>query len=127
MVLSFHFLKCQAIAAKQSLGGYTTLTSYTTFDHSSFGINPQEIEDVLLASGLMVEAIVIGVPDDILGEKTIALVVPKNEEGKKKILDYCFNKLPKYKIPSDIQIVKTLPKNAVGKFDRVKCAELSRK
>jgi len=90
-------------------------------------INPQEIEDILLASGLMVEAIVIGVPDDILGEKTIALVVPKNEEGKKKILDYCFNKLPKYKIPSDIQIVKTLPKNAVGKFDRVKCAELSRK
>jgi hypothetical protein len=34
-VLSFHFLNAKQLPSKQSPGGYTTLTSYTTFDHSS--------------------------------------------------------------------------------------------
>ena len=39
-------------------------------------INPQEIEDALLATQLAVEAAVVGLPDDLLGKRLAALVVP---------------------------------------------------
>jgi acyl-CoA synthetase (AMP-forming)/AMP-acid ligase II len=89
-------------------------------------INPQEIEDVLMATELVIETAVIGVPDELLGNKLIALAVPRNEtSSKNKIMKLCADSLPKYKLPSSIKLVRLLPKNTSGKIDRTKCLEIA--
>jgi len=91
-------------------------------------INPREIEDVLMESGMVVEAAIIGVQDDLLGNRLIAFVAPRNGEcNEKGILKYCFERLPKFKIPEQIKIVRELPKNANGKIRRSDCLQLLHK
>jgi len=88
-------------------------------------INPLEIEDALMASGLLFEAAVLGLPDDMMGTKLIALTAPLSRDcTENEILKHCAEKLPKYKIPAEVKIVRMLPKNETGKIDRVKCLEL---
>lgn len=88
-------------------------------------INPREIEDVLMESGLFVETAIIGVQDDLLGNKLIAFVAPRNREcNEKRILEYCFERLPKFKIPGQIKILRELPKNTNGKIRRSDCLQL---
>ena len=47
-------------------------------------INPTEIEDCLLSTNLVIEAAVIGIPNELLGNKMIALIVPKDDTIQKK-------------------------------------------
>jgi long-chain acyl-CoA synthetase len=88
-------------------------------------INPQEIEDAVMETDLVVESAVIGVKDDLLGNRLIALVTPINKDiNANMILSKCSRLLPKYKMPSEIKLVKILPKNANGKIDKIRCASL---
>jgi len=90
-------------------------------------INPQEIEDALMATELVIETAVIGIPDELLGNKLIALAVPINETScKNKIMKLCADRLPKYKLPGSIKLVRSLPKNTSGKIERTKCLEIAR-
>ncbi|MGA2531548.1 MAG: class I adenylate-forming enzyme family protein [Candidatus Aminicenantales bacterium] len=83
-------------------------------------INPQEIEDVIMESGRVVECIVFGIPDPLAGHRLAGLVVPmRNTPGAAAgMLDYCREKLPNYKIPQTLLIVASIPKNDIGKPDR---------
>ena len=82
-------------------------------------INPQEIEDVLMETGLLMEAAVIGVEDDLLGHRLEAFVALKAEPvNETRLMELCSLKLPKYKLPSQIRMVKALPKNASGKINQ---------
>lgn len=88
-------------------------------------INPQEVEDALLDTGLVVEVAVIGIQDKLLGQRLVAAVVPKNGDcSENQILRNSAEKLPKYKLPGKIKFVRALPKNITGKIDREKCVEL---
>ncbi len=85
-------------------------------------INPREVEDALLATGLAVEAAVLGLPDDLLGHRLSALVVPlSGESAPDEVLEKCASLLPRYKMPSDLRFARALPKNANGKVDRSGC------
>ncbi len=91
-------------------------------------INPQEVEDALLSTGLAVEAAVVGVADELLGKKLMALSVPLNGDiVKETIKEKIAALLPKYKLPSEIRFVRSLPKNANGKVDRNGCISLFKK
>jgi len=88
-------------------------------------INPREIEDVLMSSNKLVEAAILGVPDDLMGHKLVALLVAKSDEcSQNEVLSFCARKLPKHKLPVEVKSVRTLPKSASGKIDRTKCMEL---
>ena len=88
-------------------------------------INPLEIEDVLMGTGFLMEATVLGMPDELLGYRLVALVAPKNEDcNSQVILSLSASKLPKHKVPSEIKFFHSLPKSASGKIDSVKCLEL---
>jgi long-chain acyl-CoA synthetase len=88
-------------------------------------INPLEIEDVLMETQLVTEAVVFGVPDALLGYKLVALVCPRNGDcSEALILRECAKKLPRYKLPSEARLVQALYKSASGKIDRSKCLEL---
>lgn len=87
--------------------------------------DPQEIEDILMATGLLLEATVFGVPDPLLGTRIIALVVPIHENNTvQDILAICSARLPRHKIPSELKFVSALPKNSSGKLDSKRCHEL---
>ncbi|HVN95527.1 MAG TPA: class I adenylate-forming enzyme family protein [Syntrophorhabdaceae bacterium] len=88
-------------------------------------LNPQEIEDILLESGMFVEAVVLGQPDELLGMRLVTLAVPKSDEcTSQKVMNFCAERLPKYKIPSEVQFTKNLPKKTSGKVDRKSCLAL---
>ncbi|MEZ4600278.1 MAG: class I adenylate-forming enzyme family protein [Syntrophotaleaceae bacterium] len=88
-------------------------------------INTQEIEDVIMATGLVVEVAVIGLPDVLLENRLMAVVVPVNSElNGEALLSLCAQNLPVYKRPQGVLLVKNLPKSASGKLDRKKCEDL---
>ena len=88
-------------------------------------INPQEIEDTLMETELVMEAAVLGVTDALLGHKLIAVASPKSKAlTENQILSRCAERLPAYKVPSRIRLVPALPKSTSGKIDRTKCLEL---
>lgn len=89
---------------------------------SGHRINPQEIEDVLLSSGVLAEAAVLSQPDELLGNRLVALVSPIDDDCAVALLEqFCGQRLPTYKRPSTIQLINTLPKNTSGKIDKNKC------
>jgi long-chain acyl-CoA synthetase len=88
-------------------------------------INPQEIEDTIMESGLAIETLVLGMSDKLLGQKIVALVTPKAEGcTENEVMSFCAAAVPKYKLPAGIKLVKGLPKSASGKVDRARCQEL---
>jgi len=88
-------------------------------------INPQEVEDALVATELVIEAAVLGVPDDLLGNRLVALAVSKNGEvSEQVIMAACHDRLPKYKMPESIRLIHSLPKHPSGKVNKSSCVEL---
>lgn len=90
-------------------------------------INTQEVEDALLATGLAIEAVVIGVPDDLHGHKLVAVVTPENKAlTESQILAKTADILPHYKVPSKLVLVRSVPKTNSGKINRGACVEIIR-
>jgi long-chain acyl-CoA synthetase len=83
-------------------------------------IYPKEIEDVLTSDATVLDAAVIGVPDDKWGETVAAYVQPRpgrtiNPEALHAL---CARELAGYKRPASITVMDAIPKNAVGKTDK---------
>ncbi len=88
-------------------------------------INPQEVEDALVATDLVVEAAVLGIPDKLLGNKLMALAVSRNGDvSAKAIRAACYDRLPKNKMPESITLIRSLPKHPSGKVNKEKCREI---
>jgi long-chain acyl-CoA synthetase len=85
-----------------------------------FNVYPRDIEEVLYKHPAVVEAGVIGVPDEYRGETVKAFVVLR--EGttatEQEIIDYCREHLAKYKVPTAVEFRPELPKSAMGKVLR---------
>jgi long-chain acyl-CoA synthetase len=110
--------------------GFFFLTGRKDFQLKVGGhrINTQEIEDIIMETGLVVEAAVIGIPDEMLGHRLAALVVPLNREiSGDQVLKAIAERLPKYKVPGEIDVVRSLPKNASGKVMKDRCIEQARR
>jgi acyl-CoA synthetase (AMP-forming)/AMP-acid ligase II len=85
-------------------------------------INPIEIEDFLMSTDLIIEIAIVGLPDALLGNKMIALAVPKEDTCESRtLMEKCSIGLPIHKWPAEIKFTRALPKNASGKIDREKC------
>jgi long-chain acyl-CoA synthetase len=85
---------------------------------SGFNVYPSEVEEVLYSHPAVLEAGVIGVPDDYRGERVKAFVAlrPGATATEEELLDHCGKGLAKYKVPSRIEFLESLPKTAVGKI-----------
>jgi len=86
-----------------------------------FNIAPREIEETLQTHPAVLEAAVIGIPDDEWGESLHAVVSFK--EGRSSdpaaLIDWCVTEgLASIKVPQTLAIVEDLPKNLVGKIDK---------
>lgn len=85
-----------------------------------FNVYPREVEEVLYSHSDIVEAAVVGIPHDELGEEIHAHIVTKKNSHltEEQIIDYCKERLVKYKLPSIIHFKDELPKNSTGKILR---------
>lgn len=77
-----------------------------------------EIENVLYNHPSVLEAAVVGVPDEVFGEEVLASIVLK--EGmtatKEEITEFASKYLADYKVPKYIEFVNELPRNPSGKI-----------
>lgn len=80
-------------------------------------VYPAEVENVLYQITGVVEAAVIGVPDDRWGEVGLAVLVVEADTTIERtaVQEHCVGKLAKFKIPHDIAVIEALPRNATGK------------
>jgi long-chain acyl-CoA synthetase len=83
-------------------------------------IYPKEIEDVLTGDPAVLEAAVVGVPDEKWGEVVVAFVQarPGSTVGVDALKARCREQLSGYKRPTAIHVLEVLPKSAVGKLDK---------
>jgi long-chain acyl-CoA synthetase len=86
-----------------------------------FNVYPREVDEVLFAHPAVLEAAATGVPDSYYGETIRACVVIKDGAHVRTddLLAHCRTNLAKYKVPTEIRIVQTLPRTTIGKIDRV--------
>ena len=86
---------------------------------SGFNVYPNEIEDVLAAHPGILEAAVIGIPDEQSGEAVKAVVVRKDPSlTAEQVIAHCRASLTGYKVPRQVEFRTTLPKSPVGKILR---------
>ena len=82
-----------------------------------FNAYPAEIENLLLDHPDLVEAAVIGIPDERLGEVGMAFVVPAagtSPDGA-EVVAWAREHMANYKAPRRVEVVTSLPRNATGK------------
>lgn len=92
-----------------------------------FKVYPREVEDALFEHPDIKEAGVVGIPDEFSGEAVKAFVVlkdPSKKPTEKEVIDYCLNRLAKFKAPKQVEFVQELPKTLIGKVLRRKLREL---
>ena len=85
-----------------------------------YNIYPRDIDEVLFEHPKIMEACAIGIPDTYRGETVKAFVVLKPGESmtSEDVIEYCKQKLAKYKVPTQVEFIETLPKSGVGKILR---------
>jgi long-chain acyl-CoA synthetase len=85
-----------------------------------FKIFPREVEEVLFEHPAVLEAAVVGVPDEYRGETVKAFVVLKEgaSVGQDELDRHCRGKLAAYKVPRIYEFRRELPKTIVGKVLR---------
>ena len=84
-----------------------------------FNIVPSEIENVLYAHPAVLEAAVVGLPDPEWGEAVAGFVALKEGPAVdgEALRAWCSEQgLPSIKVPARIEVLDSLPKNAVGKL-----------
>lgn len=84
-----------------------------------YSVFPEEVETVLLNSGLVREVVVYCEKDMLLDELVVADVIPvhKNIE-EQTLLDYCYHHLSEYKVPKKIRFVTEIATTKNGKIKR---------
>jgi len=84
-----------------------------------------EVEDCLYQHPAVLEAAVIGVPDDKWGETIKALVVlrPGAQATERDLAGFCREKLAHFKCPTSIEIRDALARTATGKLQKFKLRE----
>jgi long-chain acyl-CoA synthetase len=83
-------------------------------------VSCQQIETTVLGFPGLVEAAVIGIPDDLQGEAIKLFVVhPQGDRISGALKDFCTEQLPIHQWPKEIIFRPTLPKNGSGKLDRL--------
>ncbi|MFA5518921.1 MAG: AMP-binding protein, partial [Spirochaetota bacterium] len=85
---------------------------------SGYNVYPREIEEILYEHPKIQKAAAIGIPDAKRGEKIKVFIVPNEGDvvDAKEVMEYCEQKLAKYKLPSEIEVRDSLPESNVGKI-----------
>lgn len=83
-----------------------------------YNVYPRDIDEVLYEYPKIHEAAAVGIPHPKRGEAIKIFVVLKKEEKatSEEIINFCSEKLAKYKLPTEVEFRNELPKSHVGKI-----------
>ena len=83
-------------------------------------VYPREVEDAVCLHPAILEAAVVGIPDDEWGEQVVAFVAPKQDAVllAEDVIEHCKALMADYKRPRRIEIRPNLPKSGYGKILR---------
>lgn len=93
---------------------------------SGFNVYPAEVERVLDAHPAIAESAVIGVPDPATGAAVRAVVVvrPGERLGFEELQSHAAESLARYKVPTSVHFLPSLPHSLTGKVSRARLREL---
>lgn len=85
-----------------------------------FNVYPRDVDEVFYLHPKVQEACAIGIPHPVRGESVKVFVVLKEGETatQEELIEYCKTRLATYKLPTEIEFRKELPKTNVGKILR---------
>lgn len=91
-------------------------------------VYPREVEEVLIAHPSVDQVAVVGVPHEHWGEQVVAYVVMR--DGMNASVDdlkaACRLRMARYKVPKEFRFTGTLPRNRLGKLDRMALRAVAR-
>jgi long-chain acyl-CoA synthetase len=97
---------------------------------AGYKVWPREVEDVLYQHPAVLEAAVIGIPDEYRGETVKAFVSLRagQDVSEADLIAFCKERMAAYKYPRSIELVTELPKTVTGKILRreLRAAEASK-
>ena len=91
---------------------------------SGYRVSPTEIEEVIYSTGLVGEAVALGVPHPVLGQAIVVVATPLNGStlDVDALMAECKQHLPTFMVPALISMRSALPRNPNGKIDRKQIA-----
>jgi long-chain acyl-CoA synthetase len=86
---------------------------------SGFNVYPNEVEDTVSHLDAVMEAAVVGIPDEVSGEAVRVYVVRRDESlSAEQVIAHCRTSLTGYKVPKSVVFRNELPKTPIGKILR---------
>ena len=83
-----------------------------------------EVEAALYGHPAVHEAVVLPIPDELLGSRLRAVISADGAGGltREEVLDHCRRRLPGYMVPDVVEFCEALPRTSTGKVDRARLA-----
>ncbi|HEX3771422.1 MAG TPA: AMP-binding protein [Polyangiaceae bacterium] len=102
--------------------GYLKILGRTSVDilkSGGYKLSALEIEEVLREHVAVGEVAVVGVADELWGERVVACVVPRAGQesacSEDALRSFAKERLAPYKVPKEVRLMKDLPRNPIGK------------
>ena len=85
-----------------------------------YRVSPGEIEEVAYETGLVRDAVALGLEDEEIGQRIVLVVTPRDVDGfdLSAVKERLRQELPRYMVPADLVVRAVLPRSPNGKFDR---------
>jgi acyl-CoA synthetase (AMP-forming)/AMP-acid ligase II len=101
--------------------------AHERYIRGGYNVYPAEVEEALSSHPAVARAAVVGVPDDVLGEIGVAVVVPRQESTPDlgALREHCARQLSDYKAPDALVLVDELPLTPMMKVDPTRLAALA--
>ena len=80
-----------------------------------YNVYPREVEDVLCSHPAIIEAAVIGIPDEVWGEAVTGFVTCRALVEEDELIAFAREQLAGFKVPKSVRFVGEIPKSPVGK------------
>jgi acyl-CoA synthetase (AMP-forming)/AMP-acid ligase II len=115
----------------QDAQGYVYITgrSKEMINRAGQKISPREVEEVISRHPGVLQVAVIGLPDELYGDRVVAYVVPaagrvpRPVELREQIRSLCQSSISSYKCPEEVRIVSEIPVGPTGKIQRTRLRE----
>ncbi|TFE36726.1 long-chain fatty acid--CoA ligase [Paraburkholderia dipogonis] len=122
------WLRSGDILKRDALGYYTFVTRQSEIIiRGGVNISPAEVESAICAHPDVLDAVVIGLPDSVLGETVAALVIVRNDYSldTEKVLEFLADRIARFKIPTNLFQVTAMPAGTTGKKNRVEARRIA--
>ncbi|VAH54937.1 unnamed protein product [Triticum turgidum subsp. durum] len=89
----------------------------------------KEVEEVLHQHPTVADAAVVAMPHPHWGETPCAFLVAKDKAAglcKDEVITFCRERLPRFMVPRKVVVIDALPRNALGKVEKVKLRDAAR-